>query len=391
MKICAIVAEFNPFHNGHKHLIDKIRKKGFTHIIAIMSGNYVQRGEPAIISKKARTKIALKNGIDLVVEIPCVWSISTAEKYAQAGVQIANSLGCVETLAFGSECGDIKRLKKITKTLKSEDFSAYLKNHLSKGITFAKAREIALSKLISEPDVIEQIKSPNNILGIEYLKSIDKFSSKLTPLTIERAMSGNRLTSASKIREFIKAESESYEKYVPRSSFEIISREIQNFRAPCKLESAEQIILYKLRTMNKSDILNLPDINEGLENRILSSVKNTLSLNDLLFSIKTKRYTLARIKRIILSAYLGITNKLQDKVVPYIRILGANNNGLEILKTAKSTTALPIVSRYADVLKLDLNSQEIFDAECRASDLYSLFSPKISSCGKEQTFRIVKI
>ncbi len=395
MKICAVIAEFNPFHNGHKYLVDEIRKKGFTHVIAVMSGNFVQRGEPAIISKKARAETALKNGIDLIVEIPSVWSVSTSEKYAFAGVQIANSLGCADFLAFGSECGNTHPLKKIAQALKSEKFPVCLKNHLSKGMTFAKAREIALSELISDPDAIKQIRLPNNILGIEYLKAIDKICAKLTPVTIPRIKSspssGNEsYLSASKIREIITQGDESYRKYVPDSSFEIISREIQNLNAPNKLENAEQAILYKLRIMSKNEISALPDISEGLENRIFKYAKNSSSLNELFFNIKTKRYTMSRIKRIILSAYLGITNELQNKNIPYIKILGINKNGLEVLKKAKCTAALPIVSKYSEILKLGCNARKIFDAECRAADLYSFFSPKIRQCGEEQSFGIIK-
>lgn len=391
MKVCAVIAEFNPFHNGHKYLLGEIRKRGFTHIIAVMSGNFVQRGEPAIISKRARAEIALQNGIDLAVEIPCVWAVSTAEKFAQAGVQIADSFGCVETLAFGSECGDIKHLEKIAQTLNSEKFPLYLKNHLAEGITFAKAREKALSELIQDSQTIKQIKLPNNILGIEYLKAIDKFKAKLIPLTITRLESNSaNCISATKTRELIVQGDESYKSYVPKSSFEIISREIENLKAPCALKNAEQAILYKLRTMAKNEILNLPDISEGIENRVFKAMKKALSLDELLFKIKTKRYTMSRIKRTLLSAYIGITSELQNENVPYIKVLGMTQKGSEFLKKAKQNASVPIISKYSDVSKLNLKAQKIFDAECRSTDLYSFFSPKIFPCGKEQSFKIIK-
>ena len=147
MNVCAVISEFNPFHDGHKHLIQSARKMGFTHIIAIMSGNFVQRGEPAIYTKRFRTQIALENGVDLIVEMPCVWSLSSAEKYAETGVCLASALGCVNALVFGSECGNLQTLNSIKNIMASDNFNSILHDYMNKGVTFAKARELSLAKI----------------------------------------------------------------------------------------------------------------------------------------------------------------------------------------------------------------------------------------------------
>ncbi len=388
MKICAVIAEFNPFHNGHKRLIDEIRKKGFTHIITIMSGNFVQRGEPSIISKAAKVNSALLNGIDMVVEIPVVWVLSSAEKYANAGIQIAKSLGCVDAVAFGSECGDIDTLKKIYSLLKSEEFELLLKKNLDSGISFPKARELAVLDLAMDKNIANYLNFSNNILGVEYLKAAENLNFKSNIFTIKRSKTP-LFCSASEIRKMITDNNKEFEKYVPPSSFEIVSRETINENIPYILDNAEQSMIYKLRISSKEDILKLPDVNEGLENRILKAVKNCTSLDEILFSIKTKRYTMSRIKRILMCNFLGINQDIQSSSVPYIRLLGANSKGLEIMKLVKKRASLPIISRYSHVTKLSKTAQKVFECECLASDLYSLFSNKINTCGKEQSFKII--
>lgn len=388
MKICAVIAEFNPFHNGHKRLIDEIRKKGFTHIITIMSGNFVQRGEPSIISKAAKVNSALLNGIDMVVEIPVVWVLSSAEKYANAGIQIAKSLGCVDAIAFGSECGDIDTLKKISSLLKSEEFELLLKKNLDSGISFPKARELAVSDLAMNKNIANYLNFSNNILGVEYLKAAENLNFKSDIFTIKRNKTP-LYRSASEIRKMITDNNKEFEKYVPPSSFEIVSRETINENVPYILDNAEQSMIYKLRISSKEDILKLPDVNEGLENRILKAAKNCTSLDEILFSIKTKRYTMSRIKRILMCNFLGINQDIQNNFVPYIRLLGTNSKGLEIMKLVKKRASLPIISRYSHVTKLSKTAQKVFECECLASDLYSLFSNKIDTCGKEQSFKII--
>ena len=386
MKICAIMAEFNPFHNGHKYLIEKVREKGFTHLIAVMSGNFVQRGEPSIISKQSRIKSALSSGIDLVAEIPVVWSLSSAEIYARAGIEIIKSFGCVDAIAFGSECGNINFMKKIVAALKTDEFKLLLKKNLNSGVTFAKAREMAIYSIIPNAEISNFLGTPNNILGIEYLKFIEDFDVNVEPVTIKRIgkNNGHEYCSASEIRKMIINSDENFKNYVPWFSSEGLKKEtIHN------LEFAQQAFIYKLRTLSREDILKLPDISEGLENRILKSVHHENNLNDILFSIKTKRYTLSRIKRILMCGFLDINSEIQTYSVPYIRLLGSNSKGYEILKKSKKTALLPLISRYSEIKKLSKPAIEVFNCECKSSNFYCFFSKKIESSGKEEAFRMI--
>lgn len=393
MKICAVIAEFNPFHNGHKYLMSEIRKRGFTHIVVVMSGNFVQRGEPAIISKRLRAKTALLNGADVVLEMPVVWALTSAEKYALAGVEIAGGLGCVDALAFGSECGEISPLRDTAKILESDEFSYCLKENLSTGITFAKAREMAVNSISKDKNFSEYLCNPNNILGVEYIRAINKLRFNMEPITIKRLRGdiANLYRSASEIRKMIKISDNEFRKYVPNSSYEIISKDFPKREALHFLECASQSIIYKLRTTTVNDILKLSDISEGLENRIVKAAKKSICVDDFLFSVKTKRYTMSRIKRILMCNFLDISKEIQDISVPYIRVLGMNAKGHEILRTAKKTASLPIVCNYSGVKKLPEKSKEVFKIECTASDLYSLFSSEINSCGDEESFKIVTL
>lgn len=387
MKICAIISEFNPFHNGHKYLIDKAGELGYTHKIAIMSGNFVQRGEPAIISKSARTRAALENGINLIIEIPSVWAVSTSERYARAGVMLADSLECVEALVFGSESGDLKSLKSIANILDTPDFSCAVKNHTHTGITFAKAREKAAKDVLKDLDISNCMRSPNDNLGIEYIKNLNKINSTIIPISIKRNRNAD-IFSASEIRNLIHSGND-YENYLPESSRRAIHEEIKNNLAPTDIKNAEKIILYKLKSLSKREFQGLPDISEGLENRFLKNIMSSETLEEIIYKTKTKRYTMSRIKRIIMSAVLDIKNEIQIKDVPYIRVLGADEKGLEILKKCKNSR-LPIISKYAEIKNLSTFGIEIFEKECFCTSIYGLFLNKTKNLPPEQQFKLVR-
>lgn len=379
MKICAIIAEFNPFQSGHKYLFETAKHMGFTHLVVIMSGNFVQRGEPAIYSKRVRAQIAIKNGADLVTEVPCVWAVSRAERYADAGVFLANSLGCVDSLIFGSECGDLQALYEVKNSFETSEFQDGLHKYLGQGITFAKARELAIKEIISYENFSEILNKPNNILGIEYLKSIEKHSSKIIPITIKRE---EKFICASKIRKMVKSEIKDFSHDFP---FEF---KIED--PPKDLLFGEKAIVSRLKIIPQSTMHLLPDISEGLENRIFNSLKCAKNLNNLLDLVKSKRYTMARIKRIILSACLGITEEIQSKTPPYLRILGATNKGLEVLNRAKSTAGLPVVSRSSDFNGLDKFAERIFEVECNSTDFYGNFSKELKILPSEKLFKFIR-
>ena len=272
MRVSSLICEYNPFHNGHKYMIEKMRENGCEYIIACMSGNFTQRGDFAVFDKYSRTKTALENGIDLVIELPVIYSCATAEKFAFGGVDILNSLGCVSEIYFGSECGNMEALRNTADILQSSEISEKIKKYLSLGQTFAKARENAVADI--DKISAEILKSPNNILGIEYIKALNKINSPILPQTIQRVGSEHdsltvceNTASATLIRKIIYENNQEFKKYIPSPVFS----EIHDFK---KLETA---VLYKLRMMSLEDFANLPDISEGLENRLYSAIRNGIS------------------------------------------------------------------------------------------------------------------
>lgn len=395
MKIAAIISEFDPFHNGHKYLVDNLRKNGFTHVVSIMSGNFTQRGTPAIVNKYSRTVQALSSGVDLVIGIPVPWCISPAEKYASAGVFLANSLGCVDTLAFSTECGNIQELEKIYNLISKPEFNSHLKKYIKQGLTLAKSYSLTMSDFGYDKST-NIFESPNNILALEYIKSIKNLNSTIQPYTINRVqvehdshIPGENIASASYIRSLTR-ENKDFSSYVPKDLLLKLSNDIQNQKCPSDINLVDRAILAKLRLMSASELSNISDVSEGLENRIISSLKDSYSLEDLYTKVKTKRYTLARIRRIILCSFLGISKEFLNYKIPYIHTLGTNKNGLEILKIMKRTATLPIITKFSDTNKLDHNSKKIFNLECTSSDLYSLMLPSPDPCGIEKTNSIIK-
>lgn len=349
-----IICEFNPFHSGHKYLIDTVKEHSQA-VICVMSGNFVQRGEFAVYNKFRRTRTALENGADLVIELPCVYSLMSAEGFAENAVKLLEATNAADEIAFGAECDNIELLKSVADkiSLCGND----IKTELKKGISYPAARRNAVGSSILD--------TPNNILAVEYLRHTN-----LPCKAIRRIGKGHdsddEIYSASEIRK------------------NLDSDEI------CTLKNCEKAVLAKLRTMNRSDFLNIEDVSEGLENRIIQAVKVSANLDELYSNIKTKRYTHSRIRRIILRAYLGITKDYSYNP-PYIRVLGFNKKGKELLGEMKKNATLPIISRYADVKNLDEYGRKLFELECRCTDLYNLGFLKPMPCGTEKTSQIIVI
>lgn len=380
MKVSSLICEYNPFHNGHKYMLDKMRENGSDFIIACMSGNFTQRGDFAVFDKYSRTKTALENGVDLVIELPVTYACATAEKFAFGGVFLLNAVGCVNEIYFGSECGDITALEHTAAILNSPDISDRIKKYLSLGQTFAKARENAVSE-ISEKSA-DILRYPNNILAIEYIRSLKKLHSPIFPQTIKRIGSEHdsmtafeNTASATLIRKCIYENNSDFRKYIPFS-------DIPDIHSLSKLETA---FLYQLRMMSPEDFKNLPDISEGLENRLYSAVRNGTSVKEILALAKTKRYPLARLRRILLYAFLGITQSDCTVFPQYIKILGFTQNGKTILRTMRETAKLPIVMRYSDIKKLSHPARYLYALESRCDDIYNLSSNNIIPCGQNLT------
>lgn len=379
MQVAGIIAEYNPFHNGHAELIRMAREAGATHIVAVMSGNFVQRGEPALWNHSVRTKAALSGGVDLVLQLPAPYAVSGAQSFARAGVEILDSLGCVDWLVFGSECGDADKITETAKTVYGEEIKPLIAEELKKGISFASARENALRSL--NPEYADIIKSPNNILGVEYAAAIQRINSKMQSVTFKRkgaehdsAEIDGEIASASLIRERVLSGG-SWQEFLPNPN-------LYEQEETAEIGNIERAILYKIRTADKDELSKAPDVSEGIENRIISAAEEARSLEELYSLAKTKRYSHARIRRIIINYFLGITAEDLKTPIPYIRVLGFNRNGAELIRNADAK--LPIITKAADIAGMGESAQRIFSAECRAGDIYSLCYNSVHSCGDEK-------
>ena len=359
MKIAAIISEYNPFHNGHKYQTEMLKKE-YDAVIAVMSGNFVQRGEIALCDKWSRTKLALLNGVDLVVELPVIYALNSAEKFAEGGVRLIDKMGVVDCLCFGSELGKIDEFYYAAEILNNEpqEVSEKINKFLDMGMSFPSAREKAYEGIINP----ELLKSPNNILGVEYVKALKKIGSKVVAKTIKRIGAGyndldysTEFSSATAIRELIK-ENEDYKKYMPENSEEII-KNAEKFSE----EKLINILKYVVLLNGKEYIGRISDVNEGLENKIFEAVKKGDSFENIARMIKSKRYTMSRIRRILYSVILDIGKDFKEP--EYIRILGMNNIGKNVLKEMKEKATLPIVIKTADfsseMLKKDIFATDV--------------------------------
>lgn len=395
MQIAGIICEYNPFHLGHLALIRETRRQGATHIAAVMSGNFVQRGEPALLEKRARAKQALLCGADLVVELPLPWAMSSAETFARGGVFLLDCLGA-QTVSFGSECGDAAALAGLAELLLSPALQPVLREELAGGATFARARERAVERLAG-PEAASLLQSANNTLGVEYCKALRTLRSPMRAFTMKRVGAAHDsheadagTASASLIRSLVLHNGD-YARHMPAPSAEVLRAELASGRAPASIERMERAILAKLRAMRPEEFARLPDVSEGLENRLAAAVRTAATLQELYAAVKTKRYTLARVRRLVLSAFLGIDQTIAKGLPPYVHLLGMNRRGAEILHVSKVTTKRPIVVNSSDILSLDNAARNVIELESKSTDLYSLFLPNPGPCGQEWTAGICKI
>ena len=389
-KVLGIVCEYNPFHNGHLYHLEELKKiTGSNYSIAIMSGNFTQRGSTAIIDKWSRAETALKAGIDLVIELPTLYSISSAENFADGAIHILDSLKIVDYVGFGAETSDIDVLDNIADVLYNEPraYKTLLSHELNKGISFPKARENALLIYLNNiRKYVNVVSAPNNILGIEYIKALKKYKSIIKPISIARFEAGHNdlsyssnIASGTTIRNIIKnGNFDILRRLVPESTYSILMDNIKQTHVIPDLSVFEKQIFYNLRKMSIEQIRELPDVTEGLEFSIKKTANSCNSIYEFLNIIKSKRYTSTRLQRILLYSLLGITKKdmeLSKKVTHYIRVLGLNNKGkFMISEIAKSNPKLEIITsvkRFLDNsnnknLKLMLN-KDIF-----ATDVYTL-------------------
>ncbi len=405
--ILGIVSEYNPFHNGHVlHLKESLARTKADFTIAIMSGNFVQRGDTSIVDKWSKTEMALKQGIDLVIELPVLYSISSAENFADGAIKILNTLGIIDYISFGSELGQIKPLDDVAGVLAKEpkEFSEIIKRELKSGLSYPKARELAIQMYFgSSPLYINVLQNPNNVLGIEYLKALKKSKSTITPITIKRNYSDynstnikNGIASATAIREMI-IQNKKIHSVIPFETYEIMEKAIQNNQIVPSLKVFEKEIIYILRRMTITEIANLPDVTEGLENKIKQASNSTNNLSELIEKIKSKRFTQTRIQRILIYALLNITKKdmlLSRRITPYIRVLGFNKHGKRIISAiAEHNPKAKIVVSVKRFLELNKNIylQSMMMKDIVASNIYSLAYQNNPIANLDYTHKVLEI
>ena len=407
--VLGIIAEYNPFHNGHlHHLIESKRITKSDYCIAIISGNFTQRGDIAIIDKWSRTQMAIENGIDLVLELPTIYAISSAENFASGAIKILDSLGIVDFLSFGSECNDISILSEVTNVLTNEpsEYKSLLSHELSRGISFPKARERALMMYLNDIRRFNNVlSSPNNILGIEYLKALNKQNSKIQPITIKREGAAynddtipvdSRFASASSIRTLCYSHNiEILQKFLPENSYNILENSLENGHIIKNISEFEKTIIYTLRKMSLAEIADLPDVSEGLEFSIKSAANQCNCISEFLSIINTKRYTQTRLKRILLYALLGITKKdmqISKSIKPYARVLGFNEKGRELIseisKINRKLTIISSVKKFMDT-NSNKNLRFMLEKDIWATNVYTLGYEYDSISNLDYTHKLV--
>ncbi|MGN8896436.1 tRNA(Met) cytidine acetate ligase [Flavonifractor sp. HCP28S3_F3] len=382
MRVAGIVAEYNPFHLGHAWHLSRTRALlgPDSAAVCVMSGHWVQRGDCAIADKWARTALALAGGADLVIELPTPWAMASAESFARGAVGLLAATGVVDTLSFGSEDGDLSPLQAAAAALDAPDYPQKLRAALDRGLSFPAARQEAAGFLC--------LSTPNNNLGVEYLRSLNALGSSITPMTVERRGAGHDSTghldgfaSASHIRALLRDDSTAEAApLLPAGSLDILGE-------PASLVWAERAVLARLRTMWEGDWAALPDSGaaEGLPARLVRAAREATTLEAFYTLAKTKRYTHARLRRLAVGAFLGLKKEDRPTAVPYVRVLGLNERGQGLLKQMKKSCSLPILTKPAQARDLDGPARALFEAEIQYTDLFGLCFPTPRPCGLEYT------
>ena len=393
MKICAVVCEFNPFHNGHAYLLEQARAlSGCDAVMCIMSGNFTQRGEPAIVDKATRANMAIKCGADIVVQMPTYFCSTNAEMYAMAGVKIASAFDEVTHICFGSECGDIVTINELATLFAKEPpvFKEQIRKNLNSGYSLGISKMRALNELVSSERIIfshpEKAKtllnSPNNILAVEYVQALIKAKSHITPLTVKMIKHGDdevpyKISNGTSIRKSIYESKRIYSihKFLPTLAYDIMAETLSKCSVP-DLKVFGQLAIYKFSTANVFALQQIYDMTEGIENRLVQLARENVDCDAFVESASSKRFSVNRIKRIILNTLLDIRGEFVQKLydmdyLPYIKVLAIKekSNILSSVKNCKSD----VVLRKQDVImaKKDDFAKVLMYTEDRANALYS--------------------
>ena len=373
MKKTGIICEYNPFHNGHMKQL-----QGLESTVCLMSGNYVQRGEPAILDKYVRAKAAVLCGASLVLELPLTYVLRSAEGFAAGGVDVFNRLGCMDALCFGCETETPEKIWNTAQLLLKPEFSPVLKEELSKGVSFPAARQKALETMGADASVLEK---PNDILAVEYCKALLRSKSGMKPVMIHRE--GNYHSSAEKDNPSAASlrTMDNWEGYVPEPAWEVFKT-----ASRCDIIKGERAWLARLRAMREDEFEALPFGSEGLWRKVMAACREEGSLEAVIEASKSKRYTRTRIMRMLLCAYLGITDRQLQQPAPYVRVLAFDRKGQEILHETRRSGQIPVIHAGEDG-----PDPEYRELERRASDLYGLFQTgKVSPGGREKAARVFR-
>lgn len=373
MAVAGIVAEYNPFHLGHAWQIQELRRRlgADTPVVAVMSGNWVQRGEPAILEKRRRTALALRGGVDLVIELPLTWALASAERFAQGGVGLLAAAGVVDTLVFGSESGDLPGLTETADYLLSEAYQGNLKAALKSGCSFAAARQQALDAAGVGIPHWDTRQRPNDQLGLEYLKALKALGTEITPLPLPRTgaahnspLGGGPIASASAIRALLLAGEDAGRYLLPDTQIDPqqLAGLVFNGRG----------VLSRLRAMSPAEFSRLPDCGEGLENRLYAAARESTSPEQFCQQAKSKRYALSRIRRLAAYGYLGLTAEDFSPELPYLRVLGFSERGRSLLPRIKKQGSLPLLTTASSLRSPTPNQAQAMLLEERASALWAL-------------------
>jgi len=389
-RVLGIIAEYNPFHNGHLYHLEKsMNDTGCDYSVALITGSFAQRGQTSIVDKWHKAEMALNNGVDLVLELPTVYGISSAENFAEGAIKIFDSLKIVDTISFGVETNNTSALNAIANVLYEEpkEYLSILKHELQRGLSFPKARENAVLMYLNGVRSFSNIlNNPNNILAIEYLKALRKYKSHIIPACITRQGTGyndqtisGSFASATAIRELVeKNRIADIRQVIPDTSFKILYKQMQNGQVVTSIKQFEKEIIYTLRKMSLEEIAALADVSEGLEHLLKKAANSCNTLNEFMNIVKTKRYTQTRIQRILLYALLGITKehiKTSYRISPYIRVLGFNTRGKYLLsEICRINPYLPVITSVKKFMDTSKNKQlkAMLEKDILATNIYTL-------------------
>ncbi len=378
MKISGIICEYNPLHNGHLYHLEQVRHGGADAIVAVMSGNFVQRGDAAILDKFTRAKMAIQGGVDLVIELPVPYALAPAENFAFGGVALLSALGNVDEISFGSECGDIDLLMQTAQACRicKTEYTDVMDDFLRSGYSYPEVLAQMVGQ-ISGPEIAAVLSQPNNTLAIAYLNALDLLDSGMQPMTIRRRGAGHNSSqpavdgtaSATYIRQYF-AEGGDCRRMMPGFAWRTLHEAAENGRTG-SMRNLERLILYKLRTTDPDEMQDIAEIAQGLEHRLYKA-KRASSLEELLSSIQTKRYPMARLRRILLHILLDIRHNDMQGVPPYGRILAFNEVGRQVLRESKRMRRLPFSHSLAELAHTSPEAGRCAALESQSTDIYQL-------------------